>query len=116
MRHYRWTGAGMQETRFALAEPDTYVKSEELGRRVDEIRASEKRLREALASTFDALRSLRSCASRWDPEAYQTEIEEADAAIAHARPVLGYVDPSHATPPAQGGEELPDTSPPASRD
>lgn len=75
-----------------------------------------KRLREALAATFDALRTLRSCAGRWDPERYQTEIEEADAAIAGARPALGYADPPHVTPsPAQGDGERTDTSSPAPR-
>lgn len=48
--------------------------------------------REVFVDLFDALRSLRSCASRWDPEAFQTEIADADAALARARPILGYHD------------------------
>lgn len=42
MRHYHWTALGMQETRFAIAEPDTFVKSEELGAKVDALRAAER--------------------------------------------------------------------------
>lgn len=57
MRHYRWTQIGMDETTFAIAEPDTYVKSLDMGARVDEVKRKEAtRIRRGLLDAIGTKR------------------------------------------------------------